>query len=177
MATRVRSFRVCDRRYPFLWATSDQPPGRWHDAGEGPCHYLSTTAKAAWAEIVRHEEIRNEEDLEDLCLTLWEVDVPDVFVAPSLGLNTLTGGEASYALCRAEARRLRAGGVLGVKATSAALLSGKAEQFACSARGSYITREIPSESLTLFGPSEDVVTMPDAEGHPEPTLLDDVRYL
>ena len=160
-----------------MWATSDQPPGRWHDTGEGPCHYLSNSAKAAWAEIVRHEGITNVEDLGTLLLTLWEVEVPDVFITPPLGNENLTGSTTSYPLCREVARRVKADGVIGLRAPSAAVLSGEVEVFACSSQVEYVIRRVPAESLTLFGQPDDLQAMPDAEGHPDPTVLNDVRYL
>ena len=56
-------FRHADPRFPFLWETASQPAGRWHAPGEGPVHYLADTPDGAWAEFLRHEEIRDPEDL------------------------------------------------------------------------------------------------------------------
>lgn len=101
---------------------------------------------------------------------MWEAsgeDQPSI-VAPSLGIDDLTGGTATYPLCQVEARRLRAGGAQGVGAPSAALLSGSAERSTSTAS---------SESLSLLGRPEDLEAMPDAEGHPDPPILSDVRHL
>ena len=46
-------FRVCDRRYPFLWHTAGQKAGRWNRAGDQPVHYFATTPTVAWAECAR----------------------------------------------------------------------------------------------------------------------------
>ena len=54
----------CDSRFPFLWEGAGQPPARWHGDGEGPVHYLTDTPDGAWAEFLRHEEIRDPQDLE-----------------------------------------------------------------------------------------------------------------
>ena len=113
---RVTCYRVCDRRYPFLWASQDQPPGRWHGAGEGPVHYLATSAKGAWAEVLRHEHITDLDDLVDLELSLWAVAVPEPADVPQLADDTLLGDETSYPDCQAEARRLRAHGATGLRA-------------------------------------------------------------
>jgi hypothetical protein len=174
---RVRCYRVCDRRYPFLWATREQPPGRWHDSGEGPCHYLATTPKGAWAEAVRHSGITDEDDLEDLELALWEVRVIPPVDVPTLDEATMTGGEWSYAACRAEARRRRAAGSVGFVAPSAAVLSGRAEVYAVGTGGQYVTEHVPTGTIVLFGAPDDLVGIPSAEGHPDPTILDDVRSL
>ena len=55
-------FRQTDHRYPFLWESAEQPPGRWHGAGEGPAHYCADTPDGAWAEFLRHEEIGDAAD-------------------------------------------------------------------------------------------------------------------
>jgi RES domain-containing protein len=174
---RVRCYRACDRRYPFLWDNSDQPPGRWHDAGEGPCHYLATTAKGAWAEILRHEHITELEDLLDVELSLWEVDMPQPTEVPILDEDILTGNETSYAACRDEARRLRAEGAIGLRAPSAAVLSGQAERYGVDTTGAHEVGRSPTETMVVFGTPNALVGMPAAEGHPEPTILRDIRHL
>lgn len=176
-APRAEFFRACDRRFPFLWATQDQPPARWHDAGDGPCHYLATTAKGAWAEVVRHEHVTELEDLLDLELSLWSVEAPVPAVAPVLPLDVLTGDETTYPACRAEAQRLQAAGAVGLRAPSAALISGEAEQFGVGAGGTYVEAKVPSETVVVFGPPRGLVGMPLAEGHPDPSVLGDVRHL
>jgi hypothetical protein len=176
-AARAHVFRVCDRRFPFLWTVPDQPPARWHGAGEGPCHYLATTAEGAWAEVVRHEHITDLDDLLDLELSLWSVEAPAPAAAPALPLEVLTGAETSYPACRAEAQRLRAGGAIGLRAPSAAVVSGQAERFGVDASGVYVVATVATETVVLFGPPNDLVGMPLAEGHPDPSVLGDIRYL
>ncbi len=176
-APRADLFRVCDRRFPFLWAVPDQPPARWHDAGQGPCHYLATTAKGAWAEVVRHEHITELDDLLDLELSLWSVEAPAPAVAPALPHDVLTGNETFYPACRAEARRLRAAGAIGLRAPSAAVVSGQAEQFGVDTSGACVVGTAATETVVLFGPPHGLGGMPLAEGHPDPSVLGDVRYL
>lgn len=123
-------FRHADARYPFLWEDARQPAARWHGAGEGPVQYLADTPDGAWAEFLRHEEIVDEADLLGISRLLWVVRVPDETVEqaaePALDPATLTGGESSYSACQDEARRLRAGGAIALRAPSAALQSGGA---------------------------------------------------
>ena len=78
-------FRQTDRRYPFAWESSAQPAGRWHGEGEGPAHYFADTPGGAWAEFIRHEEIRDAEDLVTVRRTLWAVELDEG--APPTPLN------------------------------------------------------------------------------------------
>ena len=56
-------YRQADRRFPFLHVAPDQPSGRWHGDGEGPVQYLADTPDGAWAELLRHWNIRLAEDI------------------------------------------------------------------------------------------------------------------
>jgi len=124
-------FRNADRRWPFLWEDSSQPPARWHGAGDGPAQYLADTPDGAWAEFLRHEEITDPVDLEGIARHLWAVEVasdeeePEPAV-PQLPRTVLQGGLDSYPACQQEARRLRAGGATNLEAPSAALHEGAA---------------------------------------------------
>lgn len=122
-------FRSCDSRWPFLWESADQPPGRWHAAGRGPAHYLADTPDGAWAEFLRHEEITDPADLEGIERGLWAVEVDETVEtigSPILGAATLTGGLSRYRRCQREAERLRSGGATALRAPSAALKAGGA---------------------------------------------------
>ena len=115
-------YRHADPRFPFFWESSDQPPARWHGLGEGPVQYLSSTPDAAWAEFLRHEEITDAADLMNVRRGLWAVELDDAPVAkPRLNPELLAGDATSYPACRAEASRLRARGVTGLVAPSAAV--------------------------------------------------------
>lgn len=170
-------FRHCDARLPFLWEGPGQPPARWHGEGEGPVHYLADSPDGAWAEFVRHEEIRDPADLETVTRALWAVDVLDEpHDAPDLPPAVLFGGPGSYDACREEARRMRTRGAGGLEALSAALWPGEA-------RGSRVDGGVrPGEdrdgiTLALFGPRPDLVGWPATiSGKPGPGLLPKVRY-
>lgn len=123
----MKVFRHADPRFPFLWESTEQPPARWHGENEGPAHYLADTPEGAWAEFLRHEEIRDIEDLEGIRRALWLVEVtepPDS--QPELEESTLVGGPETYPACQAEAARLRHAGAQGLTALSAALRPGRA---------------------------------------------------
>ena len=122
-------FRNADRRVPFLWDDSAQPPARWHSAGRGPAQYASDTPEGAWAEFLRHEGISSPDDLGGISRSLWALEVDltgEELAEPALPPATLTGGLVSYPDCRAEAERLRADGATALVTVTAALLPGSA---------------------------------------------------
>lgn len=87
------AFRHADARYPFLWEDASQPPGRWHGTGDGPVHTLADTPDGAWAEFLRHEEIRDPADLPTVRRALWAVEIRDLPAGrPRLLPATLAGG-------------------------------------------------------------------------------------
>lgn len=137
-------FRQTDARYPFLWESAAQPSGRWHGPGEGPAHYFADTPDGAWAELLRHEEITEPEDVATIRRQMWAVEIGD---APCevvrLPADVATGGLDRHATCQAEARRLRARGVTRLSAPSAALLAGGA--------GGQIVEEGPREGPPRVG--------------------------
>src|SRR5437588_12657997 len=115
-------YRHCDPRFPFLWESNQQPAARWHGPGQGPVQYLADTPDGAWAELMRHEGISSEEDLEGVERDLWAVDMPLASlttIEPELPLSVLLGGLDSYPACRAEALRLRGTGIKTFIAPSA----------------------------------------------------------
>ena len=172
-------YRHADPRFPFLWETSDQPPARWHGDGEGPAHYFADTPDGAWAEFLRHERITEEAELENVRRALWAVEAPDGLGAakPNLPLETLTGGTDTYYACRGEARRLRARGVVALRAPSAALLPGGARGWKVEG-GLQPARKRDGVVIALFGTRPDLIgwaaTM---AGRPRSDLLALVRHL
>ena len=170
-------FRHADPRLPFLWEDEAQPPGRWHADGEGPANYFSDTPDGAWAEFVRHEEIRDVRDLEGVRRAIWAVELPDETAAhPALPDAVATGGAETHATCREEARRLRAGGATRLEARSAALLP--------EAAGGYVVdgglRPGPQRdgrTIVLYGRRPTLAGWRAAyEGRPAEELLSRVRH-
>jgi hypothetical protein len=175
-AHAVACFRVCDQRFPFLWASSAQPAARWHDDGEGPCHYLGSAPKVAWAEVVRHEEIRDVDDLDDLDCAIWLVGVVPPVVVPVLAHAVLTGDRTTYPACRAEAQRLRAAGHRGLTSPSAAVVSEQAESFGVDAAGQYVTGTSPAEVVVIWEDTPPLEGAPVGHGTADSSVLADVRH-
>lgn len=126
-------YRHCDRRFPFLWETANQPSARWHIDGEGPAHYFADTPDGAWAEFLRHEGITDPVDLEGISRALWAIDLKHPpRTRPTLPAGILTGGLDTYPCCQREAKRLRNIGTKGLRTPSAALRSGGASGWVVS---------------------------------------------
>lgn len=126
-------FRNSDPRWPFLRSDPTQPPGRWHGPGDGPANSFADTALGAWAEFLRHEEIKDAADLAGVRRSLWAVEIPAAgYGTPALAGATLRGDRKTYPHCQAEAKRLRGAGHAGVRAPSAALLPGAAAGWECA---------------------------------------------
>jgi hypothetical protein len=171
-------FRHADPRFPFLWEGADQPPARWHGSGEGPVHYLADTPDGAWAELLRHEEIREAEDLSGIRRALWAVEVHDLEDREiEMPEALLFGGLGTHSACRKEAARLRALGIRNFRARSAALLPGGAAGWVVDGG----LRKGPSrdgEVYVLFGHRPDIVGWRTVdEGRPHTGLLPRVRQL
>lgn len=170
-------FRQTDSRYAFLWEDSSQPAGRWHGTGEGPAHYFADTPDGAWAELLRHEEITDAEDLATIHRQMWVVDIGDGPAEPvSVSVASATGNRDSYQTCQAEARRLRQAGTRRLSAPSAALTSG-------AARGVVVAdgpRPGPARDgrvIVVFGSPARITGWIAADGRPPADLLDRVRHL
>lgn len=171
-------YRHADPRYPFLWETRRQPAGRWHDMGDGPVHYLASTPDAAWAELLRHEEVTDPEDVATIRRAMWVVEVPDdTLPAARLPLRVLRGDEASYEACRREARRLRSTGAPGLRAPSAAVVSTTGSGHRVE-DGLRTGPRRPEETMVLFGPRPDLIGWAACQvGQPRADILRRVRHL
>lgn len=171
-------FRHADPRLPFLCEDGSQPAGRWHGEGEGPANYFADTPDGAWAEFLRHEEIHDPDDLATIRRALWAVEVDDQAGArPDLLDDVLTGGEESYAACRAEARRLRARGATRLEVPSASLLPGEA-------RGHRVDGGLrpgpprDGRTIVLYGRRPELVGWRATQrGYPAPDTLARVRHM
>jgi hypothetical protein len=167
-------FRRADPRLPFVREDAGQPAARWNGEGEGPVNYF---ADGAWAEFLRHEEIRTPDDLGTIRRAIWAVDIGDEPASvPNLPHATMTGGADTYPACREAARRLQSRGATRIEAPSAALVAG-------GARGHRVEGGLrhgpPREGRTiaLFGPRPDAVGWRAAyEANPAPELLARVRW-
>lgn len=168
-------YRYSNYDTPF-WARANTRAGRWHAAGDGPTQYLSMSTDGSWADLIRHEELRSEDELALVRMPLWQVkvdvsnvvDYSDFKRCEDAGFAPKALIDDDWKLCQGEGARLRRLGYAGVLAPSAAL---------------------PGElNLTLFGPrvAIDWGAVPSLAsaipakvltiGSPPPTLLDKVRY-
>ncbi len=168
-------FRHADPRVPFFREDDRQPAARWNAEGHGPVQYLAETPDGAWAEFLRHEEIRTAEDLATVRRAIWAIEIEEERAAqPTLARGVLTGGLESHDACRAEAARLRASGATRLDAPSAALTD---------ARGFHVhaglTAAAPREARTivLFGARPSAIGWRAAhQGRPHAELLGRVRH-
>jgi RES domain len=171
-------FRQADPRFPFVWGTADQPPGRWHAAGEGPAHYFADTPAGAWAELLRHEEITDLADVVTLRRAMWAVDIgTEKPTAVTLPLSASTGDRRTYDRCQKHARDLRATGCRRLVAPSAALVPGGA-----TGRHVVDAQERPADArdghtIVVFGAPDELVGWQVVErGSPPHTVLPLVRH-
>lgn len=172
-------FRHARANSPFIWSSGGQPAGRWHAEGEGPVHYLADSPDGAWAEFLRHEHITDPAELAGIRRAMWAIDVPDQPRArPKLSARAMTGGVESYAACRREARRLRASGVAGFVAPSAALRPEGARAWRVARDELVPGRPRDGRIVVLFGERSDLEAWAVvAEGSPPDWVLDRVRPL
>lgn len=122
------AFRWTDYDVPF-WARENSDDGRWNYGGQGSTQYWSLTPEAAWAELIRHENLKSEEDLDLVRKPFWSARIP------SLGLVDLRKSDQreshriteddlisdDWSACQKLAAGLRQGATRGVIVPSAAL--------------------------------------------------------
>ncbi len=122
------AFRWADYDTPF-WARDNRTAGRWNTPGDGPTQYWCLDPSAPWAELLRHEGLREEAALDMLRATLW---VARWSVGPLADLGTFENAERwgvdprvliedDQRRCRGIARELRERAFAGVLTPSAAL--------------------------------------------------------
>ncbi len=171
-------FRHTDPRFPFLWEGDGQPAGRWNRDGEGTVNSFADTPEGAWAELLRHEEIAEPDDVVEIRRSMWSVEIGELPNArPSLPRSTLTGGARSYPACRRETDRLRERGAPGLAAPSAALLPGGAHGWRVDG-GMRRGPRRDGRVVVLFGARPDLVGWEAVhEGCPSVELLGRVRPL
>ena len=170
-------FRQTPPGYPFLWENLSQPEGRWHGPGEGPAHYCADTPDGAWAEFLRHQDIKDSIDLPGINRDLWAIEVADKEPFHHVRLSHTVCTAKDYRPCQAEAKHLRAAGATGVKAPSAALVPDVASGFVVEGGLKPAPRRNGSVYV-LFGRRTDLIGWrAAAEAHPSPDLLSKVRYL
>jgi hypothetical protein len=171
-------YRHTDPRFPFLWETAGQPPGRWVQEGGGPVNAFADTPEGAWAELLRHEEIADPDDLREVRRALWAVEIGELPAPRSrLPVVTQTGGPETYPACRREAARVRERGGRGLVARSAALMPGGAHGWRVDG-GLRPGPRRDGRVVVLFGARPDLVGWQAVHlGRPAAELLTRVRPL
>lgn len=66
----LTAFRWADYDVPF-WARENSNDGRWNYAHQDATQYWSLTPEASWAELIRHESLRSEDELELVRKPFW----------------------------------------------------------------------------------------------------------
>jgi RES domain-containing protein len=133
------AFRYSDYDTPF-WVRPNSTSGRWHTPSDGATQYLSLSVDAAWAELIRAEELRTEDEMGLIRMPMWVADIHvgkiadygDFDKAQAAGFSPEALIDDNHTFCQEEGQRLRGLGFNGVIAPSAALPG--------------------STNLTLFGP-------------------------
>lgn len=161
---------------PF-WVRENSQAGRWHRPGDGPTQYLSLSTDGAWAELIRNEELRVEDEVAMVSVSMWAVLIEEGVIAnyssferaERSGLDPAALVSENYEHCQSEGARLRKEGFSGVIAPSAALpgalnvtLFG-ARTMSTWDRPKFLASSIPATIIT--------------KGAPPPGLLPRVRHL
>lgn len=132
-------YRATSYDVPLL-VNPNSREGRWNVPGQESVQYMSLDADAPFAEMLRHEDLRTEEEASHYRTTLWQIRVQEGSVvdyatfekAHAAGFPPEALVEDDHERCQAEARHLIACGARAVLTPSAALVG--------------------SVNLTLFGP-------------------------
>ena len=169
------AFRHADPRFPFLLEDSSQSAGRWNEPGE-LTQYFCDTPDGAWAEFLRHEEIRDPEDVLTIRRALWAVEIGEPpALRPDLPWEVLSGDQSSWRACAQCAQQFRTRAD-GINAPSAALHPGGARGWRVDG-GLQGGPDRDGRVFALFGHRPDLVGWPATiEGRPTTDLLKQVRH-
>lgn len=161
---------------PF-WVRENSQAGRWHRSGDGPTQYLALSTDGAWAELIRNEELRAEDEVAMVSVSMWVVLIEEGMIAnystfeqaEQSGFDPAALVDEDYERCQREGTRLREKGFSGVLAPSAALpgtlnLTLFGARIASTwDRPTFLASSIPATIIT--------------KGAPPPGLLPRVRHL
>jgi RES domain len=122
------TYRYSSYDTPF-WARENSWPGRWHARGDSPTQYLSMSTDGAWAELIRKEELRSEDEVAMVSVSMWAIAVAHQMIvdystferAEAAGFDPVALVDEDYGRCQREGARLRALHYGGILAPSAAL--------------------------------------------------------
>jgi RES domain len=161
---------------PF-WVRENSQAGRWHRRSDGPTQYLSLSTDGAWAELIRNEELRAEDEVAMISVSMWAVLIDQGMIADystfeqaeRSGFDPSALVDEDYERCQLEGARLRALNFAGVTAPSAALPGATnltlfgARMASTWDRAPLLASSIPATIIT--------------KGAPPPGLLERVRHV
>jgi RES domain-containing protein len=164
------AFRYSNYDTPF-WVRPNSEAGRWHDVGDEPTQYLSTTVEGAWAELIRAAEITSEPEVALVRMPMWAAHVNlkrlanygTFQLAEAAGFPPDALVDEDYERCQAEGRRLREAGFQGVISPSAALPeTTNLTIFGARIASSWkvrpvLTSSIPATEIAVGSPPEGIV--------------------
>ena len=78
-AADLTAFRWSNYDVPF-WNRSNTRDGRWNYANVDSTQYWSLTPDAAWAELIRHESLRTEDELDLVRMPFWVCRIPSAML-------------------------------------------------------------------------------------------------
>lgn len=167
-----------------LWVNPNRRNGRWNVAGRRPTQYMSLDAESPFAEILRHEDLRTDEDASHYSATIWQLQVDDSLIVDysTFELADAAGFEAEalvsddHERCQAEAEWLASEGARGLLSPSAAL-PGNVNLTLFGARVAVpwnttaeLASSIPVQRLTTGHPPSGLAVRVRYFGQPEPRL-------
>jgi RES domain-containing protein len=122
------AFRYSNYDTP-LWARPNTQDGRWHAARTSPTQYFGINPDACWADLIRHENLRTEQELAMVRMPLWVLKLSEERIADYRTFEKAEHAgfppdaliDDDWERCQAEGARLRELGYRGVMAPSAAL--------------------------------------------------------
>lgn len=123
-----------------LWVLPNRRAGRWNRAGKESTQYACLDSEAPFAEMLRGEDLRTEDEARMFTTILWQLRIDEGAIvdystfekAEAAGFPPSALVDDDHERCRVEADRLRQRGVGGLLSPSAALPN--------------------TVNLTLFGP-------------------------
>lgn len=122
------AYRYSSYDTPF-WVRTNSQPGRWHSPGDGPTQYLSMSTDGAWAELIRNEQLKTEDEVAMVSVAMWAASVDQGMIVDYSSFEQLKAAgfdpdavvDEDHERCQREGSRLRELGYSGVLAPSAAL--------------------------------------------------------
>lgn len=162
-----------------LWARNNTGNGRWHVAGDGATQYMSYHPEAAWSDLIRHEGLTTEDDVELVRMKIWALELSQSGIvdystfdkAEEAGFTPDALVDDDRRRCQVEGQRLRSEGYHGVIAPSAALpgalnvtIFGRRFRVAWGA-GTRLASAVPCCQVAVGSPPAELVSRVRQVGH------------